>query len=135
VSEGREIALARMEELSGLTADELLRYEADPTEEEVAAASGRRYRVALSAFDDHEDGPIAKVRVRGTGLRAFQRWTGRVHKPHKEYPEEMRREMEARRDVTTRTQDYLEAALVIAIVLLLVAPWFIGVGFLISLLF
>jgi hypothetical protein len=136
VSEGRKIAAAELKRLHALSRDELLRFEDEPQESTVEGPSGRPYRVRVSRWEDPDDGDGgAEVRVHGTGWRHLTRLRGRVYEPPPEIPEAQRSALNEPGEITNRTRDLLDGVLTFALFTALIAPWFIGVGFLISLLF
>jgi hypothetical protein len=81
MSEARELTERRIQELAALSLEELLRYEGQPVKERITGPSGRSYRSHTYVFWDmepHESELIARVDLRGTGLRWWQRYNG-VH--------------------------------------------------------
>lgn len=97
VSEGRVLAEDRLWELAALSLEGLLRFEESPVDEEVAAPSGKSYRVHTEAFWDWEEYDsllYVKVRVSGRGLRRWDSYGGThlrdpddefVQNPHDEF--------------------------------------------------
>jgi hypothetical protein len=134
MSEARDIITARMEELSGKSFEELEQYEREPVGASIAGRSGRDYRLTIDGWTDEEDGATAQVTLRGTGLRRFFRLRGQVIQPHADDPEEFKEAIRGPGKITSRSHDLVTGSLALLVALLLIAPWFIGVGFLISLL-
>jgi hypothetical protein len=79
VSEARELAEKRIQELAALPLEEVLRYEEQPVKERITGPSGRSYSSHTYAFSDTdpvESSLMTRVDVRGTGLHWWQRYHG-----------------------------------------------------------
>jgi hypothetical protein len=134
LSEGREIVAAEVKKLKALSREDVLRLEDEPRDSRVKGPSGRAYRLRVRGWDDEEEGESgAEVKLYGTGLRSLARLRANAYVPDADMPEAQRSALAESGRITNRTQDVLSAATMIAVITALIAPWFIGVGFLISL--
>jgi hypothetical protein len=134
VSEARDIVAGRIRELEELSRDELLATAEAAVESRIEGPSGRIYRLRVSPWEDPDDDDSgAQVKLYGTGLRSLARLRANAYVPDADMPEAQRSALAEPGRITNRTQDVLSAATMIAVITALIAPWFIGVGFLISL--
>ena len=135
-SEARTLIADEIERISGKSLDEIRRYLDTPEERRVRGESGREYRLTVGGWEDPDDEEtvVAEVKLHGVGLRRLFRLKGQVVQPYHEPPGPDERP-DTGTAVTTRTQDLLTGLLAFAVVVVLIGPWFVGVGFLISRLF
>lgn len=133
MSEGRDLAESRLTQLERLSDDELLAYQ-DRVVEEVTAPSGASYRMRIEAGrgsgqTDEDPDLWLQLRVKGKGLRWWQRYTGTIGRFE---DADMKRFDDA--GVQSVWQESLSAGCVLLFLLALIGPWIVGLVFLVSLL-
>lgn len=112
--------------------DQLLQLIEEPVETVLAGESGRRYRAKTYAFwdmDPHESELYTRVQVSGRGLYRYQRYYGvHIRMPDGESAEEP---IDAGGVSSAWTENLAWTGLAI-VVIALIAPWFVGVAYLLS---
>jgi hypothetical protein len=130
MSEAKRLTEDSLREVVAMPFTDLVGLIEHPVEADVMGLSGRKYRVRTYSFwdmDPYESELFTRVQVTGRGLRRYQRYFGIDTR----LPNEA---SQLDTDLTvssswTETGAWLALAFV---VLLLVAPWFVGVAYLIS---
>lgn len=79
MSEGEQLAGERLREIATAPIDELIMFEDQPVDVEVAGPSGGRYRIRVHGFwdgDPYDSDFLLRVDVTGRGRLWLQRWHG-----------------------------------------------------------
>jgi hypothetical protein len=129
--EAKRLAEEHLREVTAMPFSDLLDLIDRPVETEVTGLSGRAYKLRIESFWDMEpdDSELyTHVRVNGLGLRRYQRYLGvEVRDPGADAPPEPET-----LGVSSAWANTAGCLVLAVIALLLVAPWLVGVTYLIS---
>jgi hypothetical protein len=129
--EAKRLAEERLRGVAAMSFEDLLRLIDHPVDTKATGPSGRAYRLRIESFWDMEpdDSELyTHVRVDGLGLRRYQRYLGVETRE----PGEDALAVPEVPEISSAWVNTAGCLIFVVIALLLIAPWFVGVAYLIS---